>query len=68
MSYVYPSVTDEAYDAAFERLIPYVEGYPYPMIDARRLRIKARQASHKDLLEIAAEDAVLADLREAGMI
>jgi hypothetical protein len=33
MSYVYPSVTDEAYDAAFERLIPYVEGYPYPMID-----------------------------------
>ncbi len=49
--------------AARKRLQPYLDGYPEPMIDARRLRIANGTASEQDKREIRYEDQVLREIR-----
>lgn len=61
-------VTDEELVAAFKRLEPYLNGYPQPMIDARRLRIANGSASEQDRREIAAENVVVKRLKTQGLI
>jgi effector-binding domain-containing protein len=55
-------------EAAYKRLKPYIDGYPEPMIDARRLRIANGTASDQDKREIAAENEVIRRLKSVNMI
>lgn len=60
--------TDAELEAARARLEPYLNGYPQPMIDTRRLRIANGTASEQDRREVDAEDQVVRDLRAAGAL
>lgn len=58
--------TIEELEMAHKRLQPYIDGYPQPMIDARRLRISNGTASEQDRREIAAENQVIRELKAGG--
>lgn len=55
-------------NAAYERLRPFLNGYPQPMIDTRRLRIANGTASDADRYDVAVEDALIGSLRRLGFV
>lgn len=57
----------EQLNAAWQRLLPYIEGYPEPMIDTRRLRIANGTASQEDIEEVGAEDYLIKKIMESKL-
>lgn len=55
--------TEQEIVAARERLQPYLDGYPEPMIDTRRLRIANGTATDDDRRQVQAEDWVIREQR-----
>lgn len=57
--------TAEELGEAFRRIRPYLNGYPEPMIDSRRLRMANGTATPEERRAVAAEEHVLAVVRQA---
>ncbi len=59
--------TNPDMEAARKRLLPFLKGYPSPMIDARKLRMATKQGTAQDHREISCETKVIADWRSVGI-
>lgn len=57
--------TPEQIETARERLAPYINGYPTPMIDTRYMRVANGTATQEEMDAVAAEEIVWAEVRAA---